>query len=401
MFGGFGGLPGKRTYSNQPKPSVIKGPSPKPPRPIERDPFDGLGVIWDGLFTGPSGYAKANREIVKKLSATVKVWPPSSLANVGDNIPQVTFLPPRKETGDRHRIIYTMMETPVVHWKMIHVMNENYDECWTPTKWNAETFRKSGLKMPIHVMPLGVDPDIYAPGGAAKIPPALRLSGPNAGREEVPSGFLFIYVCQPTFRKGIEVLLEAFHEAFQNDTEAGLIIATTAHSVSDFYPERSVSSRIWLLSGSYEENELAAIYRACKVYACTSRGEGWNLPACESAACGIPVIVPRTSVHPEIVPEGYGFFFDADSSKVFPDASKISAWFDGISFPDYRKNSHRQLVDILKRVKKNYSVLSETGKRYMQFVRSKYTWALSAKKIGERIKEICISAGKEKKPGRG
>lgn len=273
-------------------------------------------------------------------------------------------------------------------------MNLNYEECWTPTKWNSETFRKSGLKIPVHVMPLGVDPDVYGPTGEAWMPPALRLTGRNAGHDEIPTGYLFIYLCQPTFRKGIEVLLEAFDEAFDKDPEAGLIIATTAHETPYFSPEPGVRSHIWLLTGDYDETELASIYRACDVYACTSRGEGWNLPLCEAAACGLPVIAPRTSVHPEIIPKGCGFFFDSDRTRIFKGVGDVSKWFEGIAFPDYGKKSRRQLVEALKLIKKERASSAEVGKRYEQLVRSKYTWVLAAKKVATRISEICAAGRK-------
>lgn len=391
MFGGFGGIPGKNMSAKL----APKGPAIEPWKPVERKlPAGTPGVVWEGIFTGPSGYAKANREIVDILSKTTKVWlsstpEESERASAEEEVPQVTFLPPHKEaSSDRRKIIYTMMETPTVHWDMIGVMNANYDECWTPTRWNAETFRKSGLKIPIHVMPLGVDPDVYGPQGDALMPVALRLSGKNAGSDEIPTGYLFIYLCQPTFRKGIEVLLEAFDEAFEKDPEAGLIIATTAHETRYFYPEPGVRSRIWLLTGSYGESELASIYRACDAYACTSRGEGYNLPLQEAAACGLPVIVPRTSVHPELVPEGCGFFFDSDRFKVFKGSGDVSKWFEGIAFPDYGKKSRRQLVEVLRRVKNDRAASAQVGKRYTNHVRSRCTWALAAKRIEARIKEI-------------
>jgi glycosyltransferase involved in cell wall biosynthesis len=393
MFGGFksGGFSNKHVSS---KP-IVKGPAIEPCKPAKNSSsVKSAGVVWEGLFTGPSGYAKANREIVKRLSETVQVWMTSSpedaeRATAEENVPQVTFLPPHKEASKRHKIIYTMMETPTVHWDMIGIMNSNYNECWTPTRWNAETFRKSGLKIPIRVMPLGIDPNVYRPDGEAWMPPALRLTGRNAGNEEIPTGYLFIYLCQPTFRKGIEVLLEAFDEAFGKDQEAGLIIATTAHETPYFTPEPGVRSRIWLMTGSYDESELASIYRACDAYACTSRGEGFNMPVVEAAACGLPVVVPRTSVHPELVPEGCGFFFDSDRSKVFKGAGDVSKWFEDIPFPDYGRRSRKQLVEVLRRVKNERTASMQVGKKYMNHVRSRYKWALVEDKIARRLKELC------------
>jgi glycosyltransferase involved in cell wall biosynthesis len=423
MFPGIGGTPrkpskpsrasklGQSIVAQKQEPKDVSGPRIirdgvlAPPRDIE--------VLWHGIMSGYSGYAKANREILRRVVPFFKlvfsdtvfrdgpvapdvpaVYRVNSDSGVSPKVPRITFLPPRQENPAEYRVIYTMMETPVVHPAMIRIMNENYNECWTPTRWNESTFRDSGLRIPIHVVPLGVDQDVYTPEGSAWMPQALRLSGPDAGRKEIPSGFLFIYVCQPTFRKGIDVLLEAFDEAFDSDPDVGLVLGATAYSGEDFSPEPGVRSRIWLLSGTYSERELASIYRSCKAYVCTSLGEGWNMPLQEAAAVGLPVIAPRTSVHPELMPEGHGFFFDADGSRVFPGASKVSPWFEGVHFPDYGPASRRQLVDVLRRVRSDYASASDMGRKYGQLVRSQYTWEASARNVVEQIRRI-----ERKRPG--
>lgn len=367
-------------------------------------------AVWNGIIHGVSGYSKANREIVKRLDSMMKVrfspqmlwsdaeadqdskdmWASHKWDEVSPTAPRVTFLPPQNEPKAPHRIIYTMMETELVHPDMIQLMNQNYEECWTPTRWNGQTFRQSGLKLPIYVMPLGVDPAIYTPSLPARMPTATLMTTDNFGRSEVPEGFIFCYVFQPSLRKGLDFLLSAFDEAFHSDPEVGLLLGTTTYALqgSGILPNRDIKAKVWALQGKYTERDLAGMYRACKAYVCTSRGEGWNLPLCEAAACGLPVIAPRTSVHPELIPSGYGLFFDQDEYQVLPEARKISAWFNGIPFPHYGENAKRTLVEIFKTMRKEYSTAQVMGKRYSGYVRSKYTWGTSARMIGDRLRAI-------------
>lgn len=392
-------------------PAVSGGQEPgttqSSPVPVEKRNVE---VVWNGIVHGVSGYSKANREIVKRLDSILKVrfspqmqflaseaddegkalWASHKWDHPSATAPRVTFLPPKKEHAAAHRIIYTMMETEIVHPDMIRLMNENYEECWTPTHWNGQTFRQSGLKLPINVMPLGVDPAIYSPSLAAKMPMATLMSTHQYGKTEVPSGFVFCYVFQPSLRKGLDFLLSAFEEAFFADQEVGLLLGTTSYALqgSGMLPNRDLKTRVWALQGKYTERDLAGMYRACKAYVCTSRGEGWNLPLTEAAACGLPVIAPRTTVHPELIPSGYGLFFDQDGYQVYPEAKKISPWFDGIPFPEYGANAKRTLVEILRTIKKEYSTAQIMAKRYSGYVRSKYTWGTSARIIGDRLKTI-------------
>ena len=397
-------------------PKVLSSPSSAPMEPGNSAPAAvksvGVEAVWKGIVHGVSGYSKANREIVKRLDSMAKIrfasgmlwndaeadeearqiWAAHKWDDVSTSAPRITFLPPSYELKSRYRVIYTMMETEVVHPEMIRIMNDNYEECWTPTHWNAQAFRQSGLRLPIYVMPLGVDPAIYAPTLAARMPTATLLTTTDAGRSEIPAGFIFVYVFQPSFRKGLDFLLSAFEEAFYADRDVGLLLGTTAYGLSGTYglPNRNIKTRVWALMGKQTERELAAMYRACQVYVCTSRGEGWNLPLCESAACGLPVIAPRTSVHPELIPSGYGFFFEQDGYQTYPEAIKVSKWFEGTPFPQYGAGSKRALVELLRLMRNEYSNAQVIGKRFSAYVRSRYTWGASARLIGERIKALCV-----------
>jgi glycosyltransferase involved in cell wall biosynthesis len=449
MFGGFNPFPGKPGAKQKPL-GVVQDPHntqkqvqkplgviPSPHEPISA-PQRPAGVLdqagqpsrppaaqgtsrkaietealWDGIIHGWSGYAKASRELIKRVSVYARIrfaddayWDPSDNTPdhvalykfhrqipVGPKAPRITFLPPKEEKKTGYRIIYTMMETEICHPAMIRLMNERYEECWVPTRWNAGTFQRSGLELPIYVMPLGVDPSVYHPGVAPFIPKATLMTGVNAGRQEIPKGFLFVNVFQPSFRKGHDVLIQAFEEGFANDPEAGLILGTTAYSLQDSFPWKSMKSRIWTLPGGYSEKQLSSVYRGCQAYVCTSRGEGWNMPNLEAAAVGLPVIVPRTSVHPELVPSDCGFFFDSDSKCTYPKDEVVSPWFgDGIEFPEYGPKSKKQLIGLMRQVKKNYPAALKVGEKFRTHVTTNLTWSIAARKIAGRLQALCARA---------
>jgi glycosyltransferase involved in cell wall biosynthesis len=447
MFGGFSGVPHKPNEPQKPlgvlqtphaspqapqKPmGVVPDASPAPPAgrhgPLGVIPGPGqvsfppdapgghlmasqVEAEWTGIFHGWSGYAKAHREVLKRAAVFSRLrisddshWDPKEPSpeiqalyrfhrsmTVTERAPRITFLPPERRKEKGYRIIYTMMETEKIHRDMIALMNEQFDECWVPTHWNHDTFGRSGLKIQTYVMPLGVDPGIYSPSVQPALPKAMLMTGPAAGKYEQPSGFLFISVFQPTFRKGYDVLIKTFEETFKNDPDVGLILGSTAYSLPhDEFPWKSMRSRIWALNSTYTEKQLAMIYKACKAYVSTSRGEGWNMPLGEAAAVGIPVIVPRTSVHPELVPEGAGYFFDKDQDRVFAEGRFLSPYFDGIAFPDYGPKSQKQLGEILRHVRKNYREAQEKAQKLRAHMVSKYTWTITARKVAERIRAIC------------
>lgn len=370
-------------------------------------------VVWHGVFRGLSGYAKANREIAMRVANTVRLSivealePPDyddygkkraefhKRVAVSKHAPQVRFFGPTPEQGDRYRILYTMMETETVHRSMIRLMNENYSEVWTPTKWNAEVFKKSGLERPTRTVPLGVNPHIYRPGPAGKIPESLLLSTKRAGEIEVPGGFVFVYCFLPSFRKGLDVLLPAFEEAFADDPSVSLVLAVTHRPSSLKDPDLDFlrsdrKSRIYMLTGNYTEQEMARLYRSCNAYVTASRGEGWNLPMCEAAACGLPVIAPRNSAHAEILDDSTAFMFDTEGSAVWPGTQTVSPWYQGVEFSVLGQRSRTQLVEQLRRVRTDRAEVENRAGRLCDLVRSKYTWDRAAAHVVERLLEISV-----------
>lgn len=393
------------------KPGHQQGVGIAPPNWTEKEqPESNIDLIWNGVIHGVSGYAKANREVIKRLDSTLKIrfspemlfvdssadevtkemWRNHKKERILHEVPAISFSPPKVEKPAAHRIIYTMMETETVHPNMIQVMNGNYKECWTPTNWNAQTFRRAGLTLPIKIIPLGVDPEIYTPGLQGKIPESTLLTTKDAGKVGIPSGFIFVYVFQPSFRKGVEFLISSFEAAFNRNPDVTLLLGTTAYSFgkAHYLPNPKLKSRIWGLSGKLTEYGLAAMYRACHAYVCTSKGEGWNLPLCEAAACGLPIIAPRTSAHTEIMPPEYGYFFDADGYNAVRDSKAVSPWFDGMLFADYGATSSKTLIHQMQTVVKNYEAARTLGMSYSVYMRSKYTWSSTARLIHDRIKSL-------------
>jgi glycosyltransferase involved in cell wall biosynthesis len=369
-------------------------------------------VVWNGVFRGLSGYAKANREIALRVANTLRLSVVEAIdprdyddyglqrvqlhkrVSVSKYAPQVRFFGPAPyEKEDRYRVLYTMMETETVHASMIDLMNGLYHEVWTPTWWNAQAFKKSGLTVPTRVMPLGVNPHIYRPGQRSELPPCELLSTRRAGEEEVPKGFLFIYCFLPSFRKGLDVLLPAFEEAFAEDPGVGLVLAIT-HRPSFLTdpdldaPKKDYRSRIYTLAGNYSEREMARLYRGCDAYVTASRGEGWNLPMCEASACGLPIVAPRNTAHAELLDDSTAYLFDTEGTAVWTQGQKVSPWYEGATFSVFGKKSHEQLVAQLREVRAGGMAVEERASKFCDLVRSKYTWDRAAAHVVERLLDI-------------
>lgn len=367
------------------------------------------GVVWEGIFHGWAGYAKANREIIHRLANTMHVqtihsigepqWDdqvgksrirPFDELRISTKCPLVRLLgPDSQRNGERHRISWTMMESDVIHPNMIRDLNLHFDELWTPTQWNLDTFQKSGLEIPGRVMPLGINPLIYRPTPPKPFPPCTLLSTARAGEKEQPKGFVFLSLSLPSFRKGFDVLAAAFEAAFGDNPDVALVIATTFFSanVPHLNALRGNKSRIYALTGSYTEHQMPMIYASANAYVTASRGEGWNLPVCEAAACGLPVICPEATSHPEVV-GGDAFTFHAEGSAPYHGAESVHEWYKGMPFTVFGKKSHAELVDLLRLVAGAGEEVRAKAEALRQRVTTKWTWDLAANEVARRLMEL-------------
>jgi glycosyltransferase involved in cell wall biosynthesis len=370
----------------------------KTARPINRDE-----VIWSGHVYGYAGYAKMNREILLRIASSRKVKLASSPSNelgmvdgetrrkldairavqVSATATWVRGYTPRREYSKGRRICFTMMETQTVHPDFVRSLN-CYDECWTPTSWNRETFRASGVSIPINVVPLGVNPEVFKPDHPGKLPEAELLSTKRIGAKEIPGGFVFVTMYQPTFRKGLPILLEAFATAFANDPEAALILATTIHSYGNVERElakRCSRARVYGLRGTLSEKQLANLFCSSHAYVSASVGEGWNLPLCEAAACGIPVVAGRHTAHAEILSDETAYLFDPQGYSPIPGSEKVCHWYENQPFARFGKDSIHQLATLFKNVKSQYAEAKTRAASLSQVIRTRYSWDASARAV--------------------
>jgi hypothetical protein len=370
-------------------------------------------VIWSGHFTDYSGYAKANREIMFRVANTlsvrllrtgleeglIQVDPYTRRkveahrnVRVPDDSPLLRFFGPDYVPKERGRkIVWTMMETYKVHPQMVSMINHSYDELWTPTEWNGKVFEESGVRIPRRVVPLGANSLIYRKVPGQKLPMCRRITTSQAGEVGVPEGFIFLSVGLPSFRKGFDVVAEAFDKAFRGRKNVHLVFGIT-HSIPEWNKQvyeqfAGNKTSIWTLEGRYDEHEMARIYNASDCYVSASRGEGWNLPATEAAGCGIPVIVPYNTSHPEVAGSA-AWFIDVDPTAPLRDAKKVSAWYDGMPFSTLGRKSVESLAEIMRVIERGGLEVETRAAGFQKLVHERWTWDRAALAVTERLLEV-------------
>jgi glycosyltransferase involved in cell wall biosynthesis len=220
-----------------------------------------------------------------------RVAPPHALM---DLVSIVGHYPPLIDSEPASiRFILFFWEETEVPSSIISLINSQFIGVLVTANFVKFALRNSGCILPIFVIPIGLD---------------HLLAQENLSRSNIkPSGnelFRFLHVSSVFDRKGADVLLNAYFNNFSKTDEVELLIKTFPN------PHNSVRKQLQLLQQSYpdgprviiDERELdsagiASLYHSAHAMVLPTRGEGFNLPAAEALALGLPLIVTGFGAH--------------------------------------------------------------------------------------------------------
>jgi glycosyltransferase involved in cell wall biosynthesis len=142
----------------------------------------------------------------------------------------------------------------------------------------------------VHVIPLGVNTDIFKP---SPYPNTKTTRFFNCGKWEI--------------RKGHDILVELFNEAFetQDDVELILMCDNPFYSKEDqekwekLYLNSKLGDKIRIIPRQSTQEEVYSIMAQTHCGVFPSRAEGWNLELLEMMACGKHVITTEYAAHTE------------------------------------------------------------------------------------------------------
>ncbi|MDB5312573.1 MAG: mshA 7 [Gemmataceae bacterium] len=172
---------------------------------------------------------------------------------------------------DGRTAAFTMWETDTLPGDAIATLNR----CGlvvVPSSWGADCFRANGVTVPMEVVPLGYDPEVFRPSALGDGCCVFGTAG------ALDAGGL---------RKNVQRVIDLFRRAFPVETDARLWVKITPSSP----PVRtSADPRIEVVQRSLSPAELADWYRSLTAFVNGSFGEGFGLHLLEAMACGRPLI---------------------------------------------------------------------------------------------------------------
>ena len=263
-------------------------------------------------------------------------------------------------------------EESIVPKAHIQHLNRHFAAVLVSTEFVRKVLRDSGCRLPIKVIPLGVDQIIEAAADIA------------FEQKDASNAFRFLHVSSAFRRKGVDVLLSAFFEEFSAADDVELIIKTFPNPHNDVHAKlaflreaRADPPRVRIDERMLTEGELAQLYIGADVVVLPTRGEGFNLPAAEAMALGVPLITTSYGGQADFATDDTAwcldFEFAPSQSHV---ASEGSLWLEP-SVSDLR-SVMRRLSAALERHKDLSPLIRKKAALGRSLVASVYRWKNAA-----------------------
>lgn len=378
-----------------------------PSGPAEKETNRGFAIVWEGPQQAIHSFGLLNREICLRL---LRRGHDLSLVSHGFQDTDLRDLPgyqalalrlnqPLSRPADIHvRAQWPPLLDPPSsgHWVMFQPwefgaipkawlgsLQNQVDDLWAPSNFVRECFVQAGVPAErVHVIPLGVDEACFHPQAA---PLSLRTK----------RRFKFLFVGGTIYRKGIDLLLEAYAKTFTSDDDVCLVIKDMG--VGTFYRGQTAEERIAAhraqpgaaeieyLDAKLTAEELAGLYTATDCLVHPYRGEGFGLPIAEAMACGRPVIVTGYGAALDFCNDSNAYLLAASIAR-FPE--KRIGDLETEEYPWLARPDLEALCQALRRVVQRPEEARAKGQIASEHIRRQFTWEKTVDAVEQSLQEL-------------
>lgn len=258
---------------------------------------DGVGTSMRHCI---SNLAMALRDIGIDASASISGPNGDDVWHVGPDIDRSPWISIRWNTDfeSNHsmwasrRVVLDVTDT--WSWAMgdrVDGLNQHADLLVVPAKSNVHEFKNAGVEIPISVVPFGVDSRVYHPDA----PDWSIVETADWNWTPTEGTFLFLVAGMLNERKGVDVALEAFEQAFDPREPVALLVKNSVRdsgtSQIDTVAMKSGRGKVGLIERHLDERSMSRLLSTADCFVNCHHREGFGLMPLQAMACGtIPII---------------------------------------------------------------------------------------------------------------
>lgn len=284
-------------------------------------------VDWpgDNNFQSSVDQAIANAQEYNSSAPSIRIWHQHEL----DMFP-----------GKGKRIGWPIFELNKFNKRELHNLS-NVDELIVCSDWAKDVITENGIKVPVTVAPLGVDPEVFFVDEEERKKRAYWQKDTT----------IFINMGKWEKRKGHEELIAAFCNAFKpgDDVELWMInhnpfIGNENIAWKRKYANTPMVGHIKFFPRLENQDQIRKMFNHVDCGVFPSHAEGWNLEIPELMACGAHIISTNYSGHTQFLTEKNSLMLDVTGMEPAVDGK----WFNGqgewATFSTEQLAAHMQTV---------------------------------------------------------
>lgn len=332
----------------------------------------------------PEVLSHEERLIFNNLEKSVAEFDKVIIHLTPDLLPRITPRYPGK-----HIISYTVWETDRLFPLWVDCLNQ-VDEVWVPSTWNKTSFEDSGVTVPVHVVPHGINEDMFE---------GVSASDSVVGNIN-SSTYVFYSILQWNARKNPDALIRAYYNSFTPADDVRLVLKAyigrgmtptqDAEAIKDIVMRIRADMRLPeypklnLITDSLSDEQLKALHMRGDCYISLPHGEGWGLTMFEAGLAGKPVIATGAGGNMEFMTDENSYPVTARPSFVYG-MSNFNPWYTGNQ--KWFDPDEVEASELMRHVFSNQEEAKAKGALLQQDIKTKFSWDRVADVMVNRLED--------------
>ena len=327
-------------------------------RPHERTSSQlAINLFATCRMNAATGYGKMELGLLRSLTDVgVNIAMVDQFSQPRHEVTLITSSPEWGEYVSGRKWCYTMSESTRTSQEWVDALNGLFELMIVPAPFLVDVYKESGVKIPIHVIPLGVD--YQAPD--------------YVEREKQPERFNWLTYSLGDTRKGAELAMLAFNRLFSGDERHHLYIKCRDNPM---WLSGLVDPQMTIIRGETKAGDYLDLLAKCHAFIFPSRGEGFGLPPREAVLTGLPTIAT----------EAHGLWDVAEWGYPVPVKEMRTAQFDLVDANGdgglWWEPDHRAIDAQMCAILNDYPVALAKARAGRKYLLENFTWNQTARAI--------------------